>query len=156
MAAGGWLLWNLWQLYVRAISVLGGGAVLGVALQPLATHTLAGLIVRSAMTRPGAPPAMSAWRAVMAQVAIAWGASFVLAVVAGVRPPWLADASALRAAAAAHWLLFHCPGDAVFRALQSGGALAWAKTRLLTTLPALPDSEWRWDDSRALHWASAS
>lgn len=37
-----------------------------------------------------------------------------------------------------------------------GGALAWAKTRLLTTLPALPDSEWKWDESRALHWASAS
>ena len=125
-----WLFLQLWQLYTRAMIDLGGGSVLGVALQPLATNVLAGLVVRSSMTRPGAPVAMSAWRAAMAQVVLAWGASLILAVVAGVRPPWLADASALRAAAFAHWLMFHCPGDAAFRALRAGGPLAW-------TLPAL-------------------
>jgi hypothetical protein len=114
----------LWSLYERAVSHLGGGTFLGVALQPLTTHVLAGLALRAALRRRGAPAAVSAWRVLLAQGALAWGASLLLSLIAGARPPWLGDAAALRAAALAHALLFHCPGDAFARALAGAAGAA--------------------------------
>lgn len=37
-----------------------------------------------------------------------------------------------------------------------GGALAWAKQRLLTTLPRATPGEWAWDEAMQVHWVSAS
>ena len=36
-----------------------------------------------------------------------------------------------------------------------GGALSWARRRLLTSLPP-HGGEWNWDDARAVHWITAS
>jgi hypothetical protein len=36
-----------------------------------------------------------------------------------------------------------------------GGALAWAKKRLLVTLPRIPQEEWRWCEERSVYWTTA-
>ncbi len=36
-----------------------------------------------------------------------------------------------------------------------GGALAWAKRCLLTTLPPIADDEWNWDAVRQVRWVTA-